>query len=79
MSAKELTAEALALPLAEKVTLAQALWQSIDAELPDSDEKAVVREALRRDQELTDGTVAGLRHDEAMRTARRALGNRPAS
>lgn len=79
MSAKELTAEALALPLADKVSLAQALWQSIDAGLPDSDEKAAVREAIRRDRELADGTVTGLSHDEAMKTARRAIGRHPAS
>jgi len=30
MSTKELTQEAMALPLAERVALAQSLWQSID-------------------------------------------------
>ena len=79
MSAKQLTAEALALPLAEKVSLAQALWQSIDTGLPDSDEKAAVRDAVRRDRELSDGTVTGLRHDEAMRNARRVIGRHPSS
>jgi putative addiction module component (TIGR02574 family) len=74
MSTKQLTAEAMALPLAEKVSLAQALWQSIDAGLPDSDEQAAVREAVRRDRQLSDGTVAGVSHDEAMKTARHAIG-----
>jgi hypothetical protein len=74
VSAKQLTGEALALPLADKVSLAQALWQSIDAGLPEADEKAAVREAIRRDKELSDGTVTGLRHDEATRTARSAIG-----
>lgn len=79
MSAKQLTAEALTLPLADKVTLAQALWQSIDDGLPDSDERSAVREAARRDWELSDGKVTGLRHDEAMKAARRAIGHHPAS
>jgi hypothetical protein len=74
MSTKQLTAEAMALPLAEKVSLAQALWQSIDAGLPDSDERAAGREAVRRDRQLSDGTVAGVSHDEAMTAARRAIG-----
>lgn len=74
MSTKELTAEAMALPIAEKVSLAQALWQSIDAGVPDSDERAAVREAVRRDKELSAGTVIGLSHEEAMKAARRAVG-----
>jgi hypothetical protein len=74
MPAKQLTAKALALPLAEKVSLAQALWQSIDAGLPDADERTALREAVRRDKELSDGMVAGLSHKEAMKTARRAIG-----
>ena len=45
MSTKQLTDEALALPLAEKVSLAQALWQSIDSGLADSDEQTALREA----------------------------------
>lgn len=74
MSTKELTAAAMALPLAEKVSLAQALWQSIDAGLPDADEHAALREAVRRDQQLSDGTVKGLSHEESMKAARRAIG-----
>ena len=74
MSTKQLTAEAMALPIAEKVSLAQALWQSIDVGLPDSDESAAVREAVGRDKELSSGRVIGLSHEEAMKAARRALG-----
>jgi hypothetical protein len=73
MSTKQLTAEAMALPLAEKVSLAQALWKSIDAGLPDSDEQTAIREAIRRDQELSSGAVKGLNHDDAMKAARRAI------
>ena len=74
MSTKQLTAEAMALPLAEKVSLAQALWESIDAGLPDALERASVREAVSRDRELSAGIVAGISHEEAMKTARRAIG-----
>ena len=76
MSTTQLTAAAMALPLAEKVSLAQALWQSIDAGLPDYDERAPLREAVRRDKELSTGAVIGLSHREAMKTARRAIGCR---
>jgi len=74
MSTKQLTAEAMALPLAEKVSLAQALWESIDAGVPDASESASVREALSRDRELSAGSVAGISHEEAMKAARRAIG-----
>ncbi len=74
MSAKQITEEAMALPLADKVSLAQALWQSIDAGLPDSDERAAVGEADRRVRELSAGSVSGLSHQEATKTARRVIG-----
>ena len=74
MSTKQLTAEAMALPLAEKASLAQALWASIDADQPDESERAHVRDAVSRDRELSAGTVAGISHEEAMKTARRAIG-----
>ncbi len=74
MSTQQLTTEAMALPLAERVTLAQALWQSIDAGLTDIDERSAVREAGRRDQELSSGAVAGRTHEEVMQAARRIVG-----
>ncbi|MEI9894394.1 MAG: addiction module protein [Chthoniobacter sp.] len=74
MSSEQLTAEAMALPLSERVSLAQALWQSIDSGLADHDEREAVREAIRRDQELSSGAVAGRTHEEVMQAARRALG-----
>ena len=42
MSTEQLIADAMALPLAERVSLAQALWESIDAGLPDTEERAAV-------------------------------------
>jgi len=66
----------LSLPLAERVELAQALWQSID-EAPDidarQDEQAAVSEANRRDAELTAGTVGVRSHEQVMEAARRAI------
>lgn len=73
MTTEELIADAMALPIAERVSLAQALWESIDAGLPDTDESAAVKEAIQRDEELSSGKVAGRTHDEVMRAARRAL------
>ena len=74
MSTQQLTTEAMALPLSERVSLAQALWQSIDAGLTDTDEHEAVRESIRRDQELTSGAVVGRTHEEVMQAARRAIG-----
>ena len=66
-------ADAMALPLAERVSLAQALWESIDAGLPDTNESSAVKEAIQRDEELTLGKVVGRTHEEVMQAARRAL------
>ena len=74
MSTKQLKEEAMSLPLSERVSLAQALWESIDAGLADTDELAAVREAIRRDQELSSGTVTGRTHEQVMQAARRAIG-----
>ena len=74
MSTNQLTAEAMALPLAEKAFLAQALWASIDSDQIDASERAYVREAVSRDLELSAGTVGGINHQEAMSIARRAVG-----
>jgi hypothetical protein len=74
MSTQQITAQAMALPLSERVTLAQALWQSIDAGVADVDERVAVREAIRRDQELSSGVAAGRTHDEVVQAARRAIG-----
>lgn len=74
MSTQQLTNEALALPLSERVPLAQALWQSIEAGLADSDEREAVREAIRRDQELSSGKVEGRSHDEVIQAAKHAIG-----
>ena len=64
----------MALSLAERVSLAQALWQSINSDLPDGDEPAALDEAIRRDRELSSGKVTGCSHDAVMKAARRATG-----
>ena len=74
MTTQQLTAEVMALPLSERVSLAQSLWQSIDVGLAYSDGRDAVREAIRRDQELTSGAVVGGTHEEVMQAARRAIG-----
>ena len=76
MSGEQLTNEAMALPLAERVALAQTLWQSIDrrddGKLTDEVSWAVA-EAKRRDAELSSGQAVGRTHEEVMRAARKAL------
>jgi len=73
MTTEQLISDAMALPLDERVSLAQALWESIDAELPDTDERSAVAEALKRSEELSLGNVAGETHEEVMEAIRRAL------
>jgi Putative addiction module component len=74
MSAQELTSEAMALPLPERVSLAQALWESIDAALAEVPEDVALGEAIRRDQELSSGSAVGRTHEEVLRAARRSIG-----
>jgi len=74
MTTQQLTLEAMELPLHERVSLAQALWQSIEAGLIDSDERSVIQESLIRDGELTSGVVEGRSHEEVMANARRSIG-----
>ena len=73
MTTEQLIADAMALPLAERVSLAQALWESIETGLPDTDERAAVKEAIQRDKDLSSGKVTGRTHEEIMQAARRAL------
>ena len=73
MTTEQLIADAMALPISERVALAQALWASIDAGLPDADERLAVADAIRREKELSSGRVAGRTHEEVMEAARRAL------
>jgi putative addiction module component (TIGR02574 family) len=73
MSTDQLTTAAMALPLAERVQLAQALWLSIDNGLAEASEAGAVEESARRAEELDRGAVQGKPHEEAMRDLRRSL------
>lgn len=73
MTTQQLTNEALALPLVDRVRLAQELWASIDPAVVDNSEREAVLEAIRRDEELSSGTVIGRTHEEVMQAARRAI------
>ncbi|HXD34831.1 MAG TPA: addiction module protein [Pyrinomonadaceae bacterium] len=53
--------------------LAQALWESIDAGLPDTHETGAIAEAIRRVEELSSGTATPRTHEQVMEAARRAL------
>ena len=66
MTTQQLTTEALALPLAQRIELAQTLWESIDCGLPEFAPEEAIRDAVRRDTELTSGTVVGRTHAEVM-------------
>ena len=74
MSTQQLTIKAMALPISERVSLAQALWQSIDAGLEAVKDREALAEAIRRDEEISSGVVQGRTHEEVMLAARRALG-----
>jgi putative addiction module component (TIGR02574 family) len=74
MTTQLLIEKAMALPLEERIGLAEALWQSISEGLPAGDEREAIEQAARRDAELTSGTAAGRTHEEVMQAARRALG-----
>ena len=73
MSTEQIIADAMALPLAERVALAQTLWESINAELPEADERSAGAEALKRSEDLLTGRVRGETHEEVMEAMRRAL------
>jgi len=74
MSAQQLIDEAMELPLSDRVSLAQALWQSIGTGLAEADDIVALQDSVRRDQELSAGGVLGRTHAEVMQSARRAIG-----
>ena len=73
MSAAQLTAEIMALPLPERASLATTIWQSLSGGLPESDEHSAIKDALRRDHELSSGLVAERDYDDAMTATRKAI------
>ena len=73
MAIPQLTSEAMALPLSERVSLAQALWQSIGHSVEDAGEKGALSDSIARDQEISSGAVSCNSHEEVMRAARQAI------
>jgi hypothetical protein len=76
MQTDDLVQQLIALPLPDRVMVAQALWQSIDdglaADAADEQWEAV-QTALRRDKELSSGSITGRSHEEVMEAVRQAL------
>ena len=74
MVPQELTEQIMALPLEQRVGLAEALWQSIGQGLQTSGEREAIEQAWRRDADLTSGAAPARTHEEVMQAARRAIG-----
>jgi putative addiction module component (TIGR02574 family) len=74
MGIEQLREQALALPLEERIALAQTLWESLEAASdPVEDESAFLEELKRRDEEMTNDPTSCHSHDEVMAEARRRL------
>ena len=69
----QLTADAMKLPLRDRVQLAQRLVLTIDDEIENDTETLWFAEAERRLAELRSGKVKGIESEDAFRTAREAL------
>jgi putative addiction module component (TIGR02574 family) len=72
----ELTREALALPIGERILLAQELWASLEASKPGNnadDVEQALDLAVQRDAELSSDVVDGVSHAEVMARARKSL------
>ncbi len=75
-SASQIADQALALPAAERIELAQKLWESLtDAERNAliGDESETIELAKKRDAELSDGSDPGCSHEDVMESARKSL------
>jgi putative addiction module component (TIGR02574 family) len=78
MTTEDLTQQALALPPAERLHLAQALWESLAAESADEvgqldGQDEAVRLAQQRDAELASGMVETRTHEQVMDAVQRLL------
>lgn len=59
--------------MAQRVELAQALWESIECGLQDVAPEEAISEAIRRDAELTSGVVLGWTHEGVIAAARQSI------
>lgn len=77
LTLNEVVNQALALPVPDRILLAQKLWESIDESGggggATDDEVETLREAVRRDAELSRGSVTGRSHQEVIGAARKAI------
>ena len=69
----QLTADAMKLPLRDRVQLAQRLISTLDGEVEADTEALWFAEAERRLEELRTGKIQGIDSDAAFCTAREAL------
>ena len=69
----QLTADAMKLPLRDRVQLAQRLVSTLDDEVETDTEELWFAEAERRLEELRSAKVHGIPAEETFRTAREAL------
>ncbi|HET6880711.1 MAG TPA: hypothetical protein VFI31_11180 [Pirellulales bacterium] len=77
MQRDDLVQQLTALPLADRVVLAQELWQGIAEDLTvaiDDEQRDAVQRALRCDAELTSRAGNGRTHEEVMEVVRRMRG-----
>jgi putative addiction module component (TIGR02574 family) len=74
MATNSLAEQLMALPLEERIGLAEALWQSIGEELASGGEREAIEQAARRDAEMNSGAVVARSHEDVMAAARRAIG-----
>jgi putative addiction module component (TIGR02574 family) len=70
---EQLTADAMKLPLRDRVQFAKRLVSTLDDEVESGVEELWFAEADRRLEELRSGKVEGIDADEAFRSAREAL------
>jgi putative addiction module component (TIGR02574 family) len=76
MQKEQLKQAAMALPLDDRIELAEALWDSLNISAgPDSEarDREDVALALARHEELATGKVTSLTHQEVIAAARRAV------
>jgi putative addiction module component (TIGR02574 family) len=74
MTIAQITNEALALPLPQRIELAQQLWDSIhDRADPGPIDEATRTEIERRDAEMENGAIVGVAHDQALELIEKSL------
>lgn len=73
MSDEEITVAALGMPLCDRITLAETLWESIETERVDQNESKA-RKALQRHQESSPEARGLPSIQEAVQAARRITG-----